>query len=134
MKFKPYELAYLRGADDKVMQLIECISMPWEENGKELIKIRLTPNDAATLGETETNNLLKLPKKVRCTKHEESFNGCAIRPYPCDSSFTLEWTCPICGRGYFLITEITKKNWFYDPDEEVGEWHGDRKLEVEYDV
>lgn len=130
--FKPYELVYLRGADDKVMQLVECISCPWEENGKLRIKIRLTPGDPGTLGETNVDNLIQLPKIVECKRHLGRFEIVtqAIKPYPVKKGFTLSWDCPTCGRRYFLTTDLSKKEW--DADGEIGEWWSDRKLEVTY--
>lgn len=134
--FKPYDRAYLRGHNDQVMKEIEIISYPWEDTniGGASIKIRTVPGDPDTLAETNCSNLIKVPKKVRCIKHVEAFEP-TVRTASAHSrtkgAKTLEITCPKCGRGYFLTTELVfQEICSFERQAVIGQWLSDRPLEI----
>lgn len=136
--FRPNEVCILRGADDKVLHTVEVISYPWEENGYEVprVKIRLTPGDSGTLGETEVDNLFLYPKVVDCQRHPGQPFQPVVAYYPkndplADKVWTRAITCHICGRRYFLATKFTVESEHFDhKPEDIGKWLSDRELKI----
>lgn len=132
--FKPYDRAYLRGDNDSVMKEVEIISYPYEDEGfgkgTAWVKIRTVPGDPDTLATTGCDNLIRVPKKVRCNKHKEPFVPKAHRSsaYVEDKDvMTVTLDCPHCFRGYSYVTDKMKAE---GHEGQIGEWYSDRPLEI----
>ena len=127
---KPHDRVWLRGDDDKVMAEVEVISYPWPEANDVRIKIRLVPNEPASLAETSCLNLIRVPKLVRCNKHKESFSPRAevCSAYTEDrNQKTLIFYCPLCARGYVYQT-LAMFDDHGSNDAKVDTWHSDREI------